>query len=75
MCPPKAPKAPEPQPERPLRYLLSRDQARRAGMNTGGTARSNFIAPIFDPNHTYGAGPVGFSGDDLNRASGSGLAA
>ena len=65
MCPPRAPKAPAPQPERPLRYLLSRDQARRAGMNTGGQANSNFIAPIFDPNYRdqmTGGGATGNSG-------------
>ena len=64
MCPPSAPKAPAPQPERPLRYLLSRDQARRAGMDTGGQATSDFNGQILARNQLNRTGM--FSNSGLN---------
>lgn len=50
MCPPKAPKAPPTPEQRPLRYLLSRAQAREMGKDMSGNNPNAYAAPILNPN-------------------------
>ena len=64
MCAPSAPK-PTVQEQRPLRYLLSRAQAREMGQNLGGNNPNAYRAPIMDPNYDFGRGSSG-----TNAASG-----
>lgn len=63
MCPPKAPKAPAPEKEKSLRYLLSRDQFDKIGGSAGG---SGYGLPS--------RGAPGGSGFPRNPGSGVGLA-
>jgi len=70
MCPPKAPKAPPPKDteEKPLRYLLSRDQYDKLG-NTQGSGGNYFL-----PRRGRGSSPGGGGRMFDSQNGGPGLA-